>query len=69
MENDAQRRELSALARAQEDKVTSVLSLKTEAANEHLEQIQALEEENTELRRQLADLGAALCTGGPAKDL
>ncbi|KAL8272285.1 hypothetical protein Esti_003802 [Eimeria stiedai] len=68
MENDAKRRELEALAREKAEEASTAAASKAEVPVEHLEQLQTLEEENAELRQQLADLGTALCTAGPAKD-
>lgn len=69
MENDAQRRELAALAQSQEDQGAALVAANHGPSNEQLEQLQALEEENTDLRQQIAELGAALCTaGGPSKE-
>ncbi|KAL8434210.1 hypothetical protein ACSSS7_003311 [Eimeria intestinalis] len=68
MENDAQRRELETLAREKAEEASAAAFCKAEIPVEHLEQLQALEEENAALRQQLGDLGTALCTTGPAKD-
>ncbi|KAL8446627.1 hypothetical protein Emag_004687 [Eimeria magna] len=68
MENDAQRRELETLAREKAEQASAAAACKAEVPVEHLEQLQALEEENAELRQQLADLGTALCTAGPTKE-
>ncbi|KAL8438703.1 hypothetical protein Efla_005241 [Eimeria flavescens] len=62
------RRELAALKRAMEEEASAAAASRKEVPIEHIEQLQALEEENTELRRQLADLGTALCTAGAAKN-
>ncbi|OEH74044.1 hypothetical protein cyc_06752 [Cyclospora cayetanensis] len=69
MEIDAQRRQIEVLSQQQQaEQGAAIVAATHEPTNEQLEQLQALEEENIELRHQLADLSAALCTPASVKD-